>query len=240
MTNSTSNENQITLSSSDYSDKIEKIELNQVTHELLQAANWREQHKLLRVFDNKFLNVNEKVSKKTVSYNIHLWLLDANPVRKRILPLKHALIAGALFALGCLVYYLIQLGIPGLSNPYLQAIPVLLVTAGAILVVYAIKQYKHVLIFFSDHGRIPLIELFYNSPSKSSFNQFAGELINAIHSAKAHNNYNEQQMLAAELSEHRRLKDEGVLSDAVYEKVKNNILTYHSQPNSRNSRQTIH
>jgi hypothetical protein len=240
MAKPTPNENQITLSSSDYSDKIEKIELTHVTQELLQAAKWREQHKLLRIFDNKFLNINEKISKKTVSYNIHLWLLNANPIRKRYFQVKFLFIASVLFGLGALVYYLMQLGIKGFGSPYLTAIPILLVTAGAMMVVYAMKQYKHVLIFYSDHGRIPLVELFYNSPEKASFNHFAGELINGIQSAKAKNNYNEQQILAAELSEHRRLKDEGILSDAVYEKVKTNILTYHSQPNSRNSNRTIH
>lgn len=240
MKNPTSNDNQITLASSDYSDKIEKIELNHVNQELLQTASWREQHKLLRIFDNKFLNINEKTAKKTVSYNIHLWLLNANPIRKRLLPMKHLLIACAMFGLSWLAYYLTHMGISALSNVYLQAIPVLFGTAGAIFLVYTIKKYKHVLIFYSDHGRIPLVELFYNNPSKRSFNHFAGELINSIQRAKANKHYTAQQMLAAEVSEHRRLKDEGVLSDKDYEKAKTNILTYHSQPNGRNSRQTIH
>jgi len=240
MTRSTSNENQITLSSSDYSDKIEKIELNQVTQELVQTASLREQKKLLRVFDNKFLNINEKKAKKTTSYNIHLWLLSANPIHRRKIPVKPLLIGCALFVLAWLAYHFIKTGIPGINSPYLQAIPVLLGTAGAILVVYAFNQYKNVLIFYSDHGRIPLVELFYNNPSKSSFKKFTGDLVNAIHSAKSKKNYNAQQMLAAEVSEHRRLKDEGVLSDAFYEKAKTNILNYHSQQNSRNARQTIH
>jgi hypothetical protein len=240
MTRSTSDENQITLSSTDYSDKIEKIELNQVTQELVQTASLREQKKLLRVFDNKFLNINEKKAKKTTSYNIHLWLLNASPIHRRKIPAKPLLIACALFALAGLAYHFIKAGIPGINSPYLQAIPVLFGTAGAIFVVYAINQYKNVLIFFSDHGQIPLVELFYNNPSKSSFKQFAGELTNAIQIAKSKKHYTAQQMLAAEVSEHRRLKDEGVLSDAAYEKAKTNILTYHSQQNSRNSRQTIH
>ncbi|WP_455208581.1 hypothetical protein [Kaarinaea lacus] len=239
MTNQISKE-QITLSSPDYRDNAEAIELNQVTLELLQTVSWKEQQKLLRIFDNKFLNINEKNAKKTTSYNIHLWLLDANPVRKRILHVKYLLTACALMALGWLAYYVIQLGIPGFSNPYLYALPVLPITAGIILLVYMIKLSKHVLLFYSDHGRIPLVEVFYNNPGKNRFNQFAGELINCIHAVKTENYFNEQQILAAELSEHRRLRDEGVISDAVYEEAKNNILTYHSRPKGRNSTETVH
>jgi hypothetical protein len=232
-------ENQIVLSSTSFEDKIEKIELNQVTLELLQSAGWKEQQKLFRVFDNKFLNVNEKNTGKTKSYNIHLSLLDPNPVRKYSFRIRHLVIACILFGLAGLTYRLMQHGV-SIGGPYMFALPISFITAGAIMVVYAVKQYKHVLIFYSNYGRVPLASLLYNNPARKSFKQFAGQLINCIHAVKSGNRFNDQQALAAELSELRRLKDEGVFLETVYEQAKNNILTYHSRPAGRTSKQALH
>ena len=151
MTKQTTDE-QITLYSPEYGETSEPIDLNQVTLELLQTSNWKEQQKLFRIYDNKYLNVNEKHAKKTSSYNIHLTLLDPNPARKRLINLKHLLIAGGLFCLAWLIYQLIQLDFAGFSSPYMYSLVVLPVTLGAMLLVYMIKQAKHVLIFYSNHG----------------------------------------------------------------------------------------
>jgi len=229
MTKQTSNE-QIVLVSSDFEDKKEKIELNQVTLELLQTAEWKELQQLFRIFDNKFLNINVKNGKKTTSYNIHLSLLDADPVRKRSFKLRYLLLACALFAVAGLTYRLIQLGTLGFSHPYLYALPILAITAGVIAVVYCIRQYQHALLFYSNHGRVPLVRLLYNSPAKKNFKHFTAVLINCVHAVKEGGFYNEQQVLAAELSEHRRLRDEGVFSNEVYESAKNNIMVNHSRP----------
>ncbi|MCI0505441.1 MAG: hypothetical protein L0Z73_04960 [Gammaproteobacteria bacterium] len=239
MNKQTSNE-QIVLHSNEFEDKIEKIELNQLTLELLQNAKWKEQQKLFRIFDKKFLNINAKNANKTRTYNIHLSLLDANPVRKHSFKIRYLLIACILFGLAGLTYRLIQLGIAGLNSLYMYALPILFITAGAIMIVYAVKQYKHVLIFYSNYGRVPLASLLYNNPAKKSFKQFAGQLVNCIHAVKSGNRFSEQQALAAELSELRRLRDEGVFSDTVYEQAKNNILTYHSRPAGRNSNRALH
>ena len=239
MTKQTADE-QITLYSPEYGEQTETIDLNQVTLELLQTSKWKEQQKLFRIYDNKYLNVNEKHAKKTSSYNVHLTLLNPNPVRKRCLNVKYLLIAGLLFGLAWLVYTLIQQGITGFTNPSMYSLVVLPVTIGTILIVYMIKKSKHILIFYSDHGRVPVVELFYKNPSKNSFNAFAGELINCIQTVKAENYYNNSQTLAAELSEHRRLRDEGVFSDNVYEQAKANILTNHSNPNQRQPSDTVH
>jgi len=239
MTKQTTDE-QITLYSPEFGEQSETIDLNQLTLELLQTSNWKEQQKLFRIYDNKYLNINEKHAKKTRSYNIHLSLLDPNPVRKRSIKLKYLLIAGGLFCMAWLVYQMIQMGISGFSSPYMYSLVVLPATIGTMLIVYMIKQAKHVLIFYSNHGRVPVAELFYKNPSKNKFNAFAGELINCIQSVKAGNYYNDSQTLAAELSEHRRLRDEDVFSDEIYEQAKVNILTNHSDPNQRNPDDTVH
>jgi len=239
MTNQTTDE-QITLYSPEYGEPSEEITLNEITLELLQTNNWKEQQKLFRIYDSKFLNVNEKFAKKTRSYNVHLTLLDPNPVRKRSLNLKHLLIASGLFCLAWLILKFVPQGFPGFPSHYMYSLVVLSVTLGAILIVYMIKQAKHVLIFYSNHGRVPIAELFYKIPSKKAVNAFAGELINCIHTAKSSNYYDSSQTLAAELSEHRRLRDEAVITEEMYERAKTNILTNHSKPGQRKPNDTVH
>ena len=239
MTKQTTDE-QITLYTPEYGEPSETIDLNQLTLELLQTSQWKEQQKLFRIYDNKFLNINEKQAKKTNSYNIHLSLLNPNPTRKRHINLKHLFTATGLFCLGWLIYYMIRINLFGSSNPYLYSLAVLPITIGTMLIVYMVKQAKHVLIFYSNHGRVPIVEMFYKNPNKNQFNAFAGELINYIQTVKANNYYNDSQTLAAELSEHRRLRDEGVFSDKIYEQAKANILTNHSKPNQRKPNDTVH
>ena len=150
------------------------------------------------------------------------------------------MIAVGLCCLAWMVFQMIQLQIFGFSNPYMYSLVVLPITIGVMLIVYMIKQAKHVLIFYSNHGRVPVVELFYKNPSAKEFNSFAGELINCIQTAKANNYYNDSQILAAELSEHRRLRDENVFSNEIYEQAKVNILTNHSKPQQRNPGETVH
>lgn len=219
---------QITLYSPEYGDISESIELNEITHELLQNNTWKEQQYLLRIYDNKFLNVNKKLGKATKSFNIHLTFLDPKPLRKLIIQFRYMLYTALFASLAWLVLYLMQLDIELFKSPYMYSLVVLPATVGAILFVYMIKQSKYVLRFYSHHGRAPVVELLINNPRKPLFKAFVTELTNCIHESKSRNYYNESQILAAELSEHRRLRDENVLTNAEYEKAKANIFSLHS------------
>ena len=222
-------EEQITLYSPEYGDTSETIELNQITHELLQSNNWKEQQNLLRIYDNKFLNINKKQGKNIQSFTIHLTLLDPKAVRKLAIKFRYLFFSAILFGLSWLIYLLSQQDISFLDTPYMYSMMALPATAGAILLVYMIKQSKHVLIFYSQHGRAPIVELIYNNPRKQTFKFFMSEPVNCISAAQSKNYYNESQILAAELSEHRRLRDQKVLPNAEYEQAKTKIFKKHSQ-----------
>jgi len=111
----------------------------------------------------------------------------------------------------------------------MYAVVTLLTAVGAIIVVYMVKQAKNSLVFYSEHGQVPIIELFFGLPDKSTFRKFAGELVKCIKLSKTDNYYTDSQTLAAELSEHRRLRDEGIINDNQYENAKARIFTYHSR-----------
>lgn len=221
-------EEQITLYSPEYDAQDETISLNAVTDELLQTIGWKEQQKLLRIFDNKFLNVNEKNSGKTTSFNIKLTLLDAKPVHKRIINIRYLVISAILFAAAWVVYYFTRLQLSPFSNPYFYGLTAIMTALGAISFVYMVKQSRHVIIFLSRHGRIPVVELFFRNPDKSTFNVFLNRLIHCSNTLKESNYYTDSQTLAAELSEHRRLKNEGIISNEDYEQAKRRIFSSHS------------
>ena len=230
----------ITLYSPQYSEQAEEISLDKVTLELLQTSKLREHQKLFRIFDDQFLNLNEITAGKASSFSIRLNLLDETPVRKWFIKFSHLLFAILSFLLAWLTFELMQKNIAFFNTPNIYASITLLITAGAILMVYMVKNTRHVLIFKSKHGQVPVAELMYNNPDKRRFRQFARELSKLIAQCQTQNYYTDSQILAAELSEHRRLRNEGALTDKVYEQAKHHIMTYHSRPALRQASDTVH
>ena len=232
-------EEHITLYSPQYSEQAEEISLETVTLELLQASKLREYQKLFRIFDDRFLNLNEINAGKTHGFSIRLNLLDEKPVRKWFIKFSYLLFAITSFLLAGLTFELMQKNFAFFNTPNIYAAIALLITVGAILLVYMVKNSKHVLIFKSKHGQVPVVELMYNNPDKQRFRQFARELSKLIAQCQAQNYYTDSQILAAELSEHRRLRNEGALSDKAYEQAKHHIMTYHSRPAMRQAGDTV-
>lgn len=225
--NTGDNEEQITLSSSEFDQFRDDDKPNTVSSELSQVIPLKEQMKLFRIFDRKFINVNQKTAKSTVSYFFKLSMLNPKPRRKRIVKFAPLLIGIAFLALAWFTFSLKNSGLAILSSPYTYTAIVAFVAIGLILLVYVVKEFRNVLVFYSEHGQIPIIELFNRIPNKAEFQRFATELIECINVEKTKNYYSDSQILAAELSEHRKLRDAGGISSKEYEKAKNNILKQH-------------
>lgn len=228
-------EEHITLYCPEYSEPTAEVSANEVTLELLQSSRVREYQQLLRVFDDRFLNVNERTPRKNASFVIPLSLLDDKPAGKWFIRLRYLLFAGILFAMAWGGHLLMRQRVGIFSHPDMYAVITLLLTVGAILIVYLIQQSRHVLVFKSKHGQIPLVALRYNRPDKYRFRQFAARVCELIRQCDRQNYYTESQILAAELSEHRRLRDEGLLSDEQYEQVKRHIMACHARPSAQNA-----
>ncbi|MGD8572600.1 MAG: hypothetical protein PVG89_04315 [Gammaproteobacteria bacterium] len=239
MTNQTVDEH-ITLYSPGYSEQIETPDLNQVTLELLQTSKVREYQKLFRVFDNKLLAISEITPRHHNEYTIPLSLLDENATSKWIIKFRYLLLAGLFILLAWTNHTLMSMKFGIFNNPNMYAVTVLLTTMGAILLVYMIRQSRHVLLFKSKHGRIPLIEVRHNNPDKQRFRQFSRQLANLITQCDTSNYFTPSQILAAELSEHRRLRDEGLLTDKQYQQVKQHFMDFHSRSAQQPHTDTIH
>ena len=220
-------EEEITLSSSAFDQIKDDNKPTTVTREMSQAVQIKEQLKLFRIFDRKYINVNEKEAAAVKSYFFDLSMLDPKPVRKRNLKFKPLIFGLVLLAFAWITYSLKKAEHPLFTSLYVYTAIAVFVAAGLILLVYVIKEFRNSLIFYSQHGRAPIVELLYNVPDKIEFRQFVAELIECIETSKLNIFYSNSQLLAAELSEHRKLRDEKALSSKDYEKAKNNIMKLH-------------
>jgi hypothetical protein len=80
--------------------------------------------------------------------------------------------------------------------------------------------------FRSQFGKIRVFELANNNPDKDSFHDFVNRIVVQINKSKAAKNMNQSQLLAAELKELRRLKDENIVPKESYEKAKLQIFKH--------------
>lgn len=107
-----------------------------------------------------------------------------------------------------------------------------------ICLVFTIRSIKSVWQFRTNFGKVPVMEIINNIPSRSTVQEFIDHLSKVITNAGQTNYFTEAQNLAAELSEHRRLRDEGIISNSEYENVKSQIMGLHGS--IHRSTDTIH
>jgi hypothetical protein len=97
----------------------------------------------------------------------------------------------------------------------------------ALLTLLTFFYRSHDTVYFrSQFGKIRLFELANNNPDKKKFRGFVNGVVVQINKSKAAKNMNQSQLLAAELKELRRLKDENIVPKESYEKAKLQIFKH--------------
>ena len=82
------------------------------------------------------------------------------------------------------------------------------------------------LIFYSQYGNVPLLELIYQSPNKKIFNEFVRTLKHKISMANHTNESSLKECLTKELGELRRLKNETVITSGDFNKALQRIVNH--------------
>jgi hypothetical protein len=82
-------------------------------------------------------------------------------------------------------------------------------------------------IFYSRNGQVPLVELAMNFPTKQAFNAFVHQLEDRIESSQREMELSMKNQLAGEMRMLRRLSEEGILSEKVYNTAKTVLLKKH-------------
>jgi len=195
-----------------------------LTLELKQGSKFTEKLRRVRIYDNTILSVAEKTPKQRKSFMIHLALLDPTPKRVYNINMKLLSVFIVLEVLTYVAYVTKGLLLQLLSGSYIHAVIAFLATSAVIALLFTIKSFNNKWVFYTARGRIKILELFNNKPGRGQFQQVFGDLIDNINRIKSKNYFSKTTLAAAEVSEHRRLRDEGIITAEQYEQAKRNIL----------------
>ena len=97
---------------------------------------------------------------------------------------------------------------------------------GGMALITGWMQSTNRLIFYSQYGNVPLLELIHQSPNKKTFNEFVETLKHKIISANQTNKSTLKEYLSKELSELRRLKSETVITHGEFNKALQIIVNH--------------
>ena len=79
-------------------------------------------------------------------------------------------------------------------------------------------------IFYSRNANIPIIELSVGKPTKSSFYDFVNKIEQRIKKFRDHMDIAEDKQLIGEMKMLRRLSDDGIISNTLYEAAKSKLF----------------
>lgn len=206
----------------------ELIELLQVSHPRLLSAHYT------LYGGGRFVSVHRKTPlRRAQRYWVDLAVLDPTPhlltvVDKRWLYIAMSL---ALIATGLLAASAMS-DVPWHQQAWMPG-TIMLLNAALVSFVLFMQRSRNLVRFHSRHGDAVLLELANNLPSKREFRDFLRALIDRIQSAHRANAEKAHRRLGAELVEHRRLFEAGVLDRDAYDQAREKILRLHRQAHIR-------
>lgn len=159
-------------------------------------------------------------------FRIDLSYLDPKPV------LRFRLAEGWLFTtaiLAVISFILIYIGwfksAMSFQSDLLLIISIASITLTLMSLMIAILKTDNRMIFYSQFGRVPILEPLNKNPDKKSFTDFMQELSSHIISAQSKGRMDKTERLTRELKELRRLMNEEVITEQNYENAKKRIFS---------------
>jgi hypothetical protein len=202
--------------------------------ELFQVSHFRSHSTHLTIFDGRFLSVHtKKPLHKSERYWLDLAYLDPTPHLLALVDNRSLYVAVALSAV-TLILLLASAVAPHPWYTQAWASVMILMLASSIIAFFVFFQRSRNLVrFHSRSGDVVLLEMFSHMPSRGEFREFMRALIQHIQAAHKAEGAKPHQRLGAELCEHRRLKDAGVLTQDAYDQAREKILRRYRQANIR-------
>ena len=194
------------------------IELLQVSFTKAYAAHFT-------IFGGHFMSVNiKRLFRQPLNYWIDLRYVEPIPLRNFTVDRPALWVSATLGVLSAIFFLIAWLS----DKPFLWlAIAVPLVCGALIAALILAQRSKYRIVFCSRHGRIPWFEFLITKPRRRTVESFIKVLTSAILKFGNSRGDNPEGRLGAELREHRRLMDGGVLSEHVYNSVKSRLLRQH-------------
>jgi hypothetical protein len=188
------------------------------------------------IFDSWFLSIHiKRPFKKARRHWLNLAFLDPTPHLLTLID-RRSLYAAIGSSAVTLIMLLVGSVMPTLWSERAWAETSILMLATSVIAFYVFFQRSRSLVrFHSRHGDVVMLELSSHLPSRQEFREFLQALIQRIQAAHRLQTGKPHQKLGAELCEHRRLKDAGVLTQDAYDSAREKILRRYRQANSRPS-----
>lgn len=202
----------------------EQIPVEHINFEFEQSLKYRGQYRKVTIFNDThcYLSVKNKHQRK-FKYRIDISYLDPRPFRQRKVEWKWLYLCLAMVVFGIA---LIFGGWLDTSSIYSLGL-FIGVTVVAVMSLLAFFHYTTDRVYFrSQYGKVRMLELINMNPDKAAFRSFITKFIMQIKKSKTAKGYNQSKFLARELREIRRLKDEGTVPEASYEKAKKLIFKH--------------
>lgn len=193
---------------------------------IIQSSRARGEKRGFEIYNNKFMRiVTTGVMGGNKSYHLNLALLEPKPVR-------HVHIAWlwlAIFLLMAATSFVLSNQFAGSQDvdsmlPYFIILGVLTLAS---FVLFVTKSHNSTE-FRSRFSKTPLVSLLQNNPKRKEFRQFIETLSKHITDTIEKSGIDDTRMASIELTEMRRLKGEGILTDKDYERAKKKIMKLHS------------
>jgi hypothetical protein len=200
----------------------EAIQQRITNREFHQCSKWRRCEAHFTVFNDHHIAVESAgLGEKPRRYEFDLAVLGSRPRRRRRIDWSMLLLALSLLAAG------LASGLTGAtgSNGILVAA---ILSGGVVALGVAIYRSHDHVVYFSKHGRAPLLVLLNRNPDASTLQEFLADLSRRIQHTHR-DSTSRDDFLCAELREHRRLREAGILSVQQYERIKRRILKQHGQ-----------
>ncbi len=207
----------------DFSDN-EQIPVEHINFEFEQSDKARGIYRKITIFNDThcYHSIKNKHQRKH-KYRIDIAYLDPRPFRKRTIAWKWLYASLALFGLD------VALLLTGwLDNPSINSLGLFV---GAFVVgvmsLLAFFHYSEDKVYFrTQYGRVPVIEMINKNPDIDRFRSFINKFVMQIKKSKTAKQLKQNKFLARELQELRRLKDENVVNDELYERAKRLIFKH--------------
>jgi hypothetical protein len=202
----------------------EKVPIDHVNFEFEQSHKLRGIVRQLTIFNDSqcYQKIRNKHGRK-YKFRLDLAFLDPRPFKIRHIAWKWLYASLALWGLGAIMIFA---GWFDTSSIELMGLFVA-ITVGAIMTLLAFFYLSYDTVYFrSQYGKIRLLELENRRPNPQSFTAFINKIVVQINKSKTARGLDQSKLLAAELKELRRLKDENIVPEESYEKAKRLIFKH--------------
>lgn len=179
------------------------------------------------IYNDKYIKVMHKGLFGERKYHLNLSMMEPWPVRHRLIAWRWllALLYSGTTALAFILYVIFNPGMGTLGRLLPIIVIFVLLTLGS-LVLFLYRS-PNVMEFRSRYGSAVLISLLYKKPDATRFKSFVEEIKQRILAASGQVKIDKKQMLAIEMKEMRRLRDEGVLSREDFQRAKDRLMSLH-------------